>query len=157
MVSRLGRHVSGRRGQPRIQFTPVLEPGKPKTQDGRFRPRHRPAEGFPHLLHGVFLLPILPRGLGTWWEPIWNRTCSRRFSTMHRVSAIAVVLVLAELLAGGLPRPVSALDCGSFAAQEDAQAVFDANPGDRFGLDPDGNGVACDDIPARSGQPATID
>lgn len=76
---------------------------------------------------------------------------------MHRVSAIAVVLVLAELLAGGLPRPVSALDCGSFAAQEDAQAVFDANPGDRFGLDPDGNGVACDDIPARSGQPATID
>jgi endonuclease YncB( thermonuclease family) len=47
------------------------------------------------------------------------------------------------------------LDCSSFAAQEDAQAVFDANPGDRFDLDPDGNGIACETLPSRNGVPAS--
>ncbi|NEP79497.1 MAG: hypothetical protein F6K39_15770 [Okeania sp. SIO3B3] len=38
------------------------------------------------------------------------------------------------------------VECSEFANQEDAQSVFDALPGDRFGLDPNGNGIACEDF-----------
>lgn len=41
-------------------------------------------------------------------------------------------------------------DCPSFTFQEDAQKVFDENGGNNFdGLDADGNGVACQNLPSR--------
>ena len=36
--------------------------------------------------------------------------------------------------------------CDSFATQAEAQVVLDADPGDEHGLDPDGNGIACEDF-----------
>lgn len=38
-------------------------------------------------------------------------------------------------------------DCGHFASQEQAQKVFDAEPGDPHELDEEGNGVACEWLP----------
>lgn len=46
---------------------------------------------------------------------------------------------------------VGVLSCESFTHQEAAQALFIAFPGDPYGLDPDGNGVACDDLPRHTG------
>jgi hypothetical protein len=79
------------------------------------------------------------------------------------------VLVVAGVLWAGLlsAGPASAqavgdlYDCGDFRFQEDAQAVFNAFPGDPFGLDgplgPESSGVpglACEDLPS-SGTPQT--
>jgi endonuclease YncB( thermonuclease family) len=80
---------------------------------------------------------------------------------MHRRTIIGAcltwLLLIPTLAIGGgtLPTARAALDCSSFAAQEDAQAVFDANPGDRFDLDPDGNGIACETLPSRGGGTAS--
>ncbi len=38
-------------------------------------------------------------------------------------------------------------DCGDFSTQADAQAVLDAEPGDRHHLDGDDDGVACESLP----------
>jgi len=38
-------------------------------------------------------------------------------------------------------------DCGDFATQEQAQAVFDADPSDPYGLDNDGDKIACETLP----------
>jgi hypothetical protein len=42
---------------------------------------------------------------------------------------------------------VGLISCASFTHQEAAQAVLTAFPGDPYGLDPDRNGIACDDLP----------
>jgi uncharacterized protein len=60
-----------------------------------------------------------------------------------------VLTTTAEFLSPDMTR--AAFDCTAFRVQEDAQAVFDANPGARLDLDPDGNGIACDEMPRRSG------
>jgi hypothetical protein len=44
-------------------------------------------------------------------------------------------------------------DCSEFAFQEDAQAVYNANPGDPFDLDEDGDAVACETLPRRGVSP----
>ncbi|TQM10179.1 excalibur calcium-binding protein [Pseudonocardia kunmingensis] len=49
-------------------------------------------------------------------------------------------------------------DCRDFTSHADAQAAFDAVPGDPEGLDPDGDGKACedqfvDDLIGGSGEP----
>ena len=71
-------------------------------------------------------------------------------------AALAVALVL--LASGGRWTPVSAMGCESFRAQEDAQAVYEAGlrngKGDRFGLDPDEDGIACEKKATRDGGPA---
>ena len=36
-------------------------------------------------------------------------------------------------------------DCSSFGSQQSAQAELERDPSDPYGLDTDGNGVACDD------------
>src|SRR5918997_5819868 len=36
-------------------------------------------------------------------------------------------------------------DCASFGSQESAQAELERNPDDPSNLDPDGNGIACED------------
>jgi hypothetical protein len=40
-------------------------------------------------------------------------------------------------------------NCSDFTYQEDAQAVYDAVPGDPNGLDADNDGVACESLPKR--------
>ena len=40
------------------------------------------------------------------------------------------------------------LDCADFATQEEAQAVLDADPSDPNGLDGEGDGVPCEDLPS---------
>jgi hypothetical protein len=37
------------------------------------------------------------------------------------------------------------VNCGSFDSQAEAQAVLDADPLDEHGLDPEDNGIACED------------
>lgn len=44
---------------------------------------------------------------------------------------------------------VGDLDCKDFKFQEEAQAVFNANPADPHNLDGDGNGIACESLPKR--------
>ena len=40
--------------------------------------------------------------------------------------------------------------CSAFTFQEDAQAAFDSDPSDPAGLDEDGDGFACENLPKRS-------
>jgi hypothetical protein len=42
---------------------------------------------------------------------------------------------------------VGVLTCESFASEEAAQALLNAYPDDPYGLDTDGNGIACEDLP----------
>ena len=68
------------------------------------------------------------------------------------------MIVIGAVLAVGLAamaQTVSAADhdpdvvsCDDFEYQEEAQVVLDADPGDEHGLDPDGNGIACEDLPS---------
>jgi predicted metalloprotease len=64
---------------------------------------------------------------------------------LHSVmGGIAMAVAFAGVLvpAGGA---TDGITCASFVSQADAQAVLDADPDDRFGLDPDRNGIACDE------------
>src|SRR4051794_9387921 len=40
-------------------------------------------------------------------------------------------------------------DCPDFRYQEDAQAIYDQDPSDPYGLDRDKDGIACEDLPHR--------
>src|SRR5215210_1303051 len=46
------------------------------------------------------------------------------------------------------------LDCADFARLEEAQAVLDADPSDPNGLDGDGDGIPCEDLPSAGGSSA---
>jgi hypothetical protein len=50
--------------------------------------------------------------------------------------------------------PAAAATCADYATQEDAQAAFDADPQGLAALDPDGNGIACEELitPTPEGQ-----
>ena len=71
----------------------------------------------------------------------------RRTGVIGTLFAIAAIVPLAD--------PAHArqdLDCRNFSFQEDAQAVFDANPGDPNRLDEDqgpDDGIACEALPRR--------
>lgn len=49
------------------------------------------------------------------------------------------------------------LDCADFVSRAEAQAVLDADPGDPYGLDADGDGVACEEDDTRTGTRVTPD
>ena len=76
---------------------------------------------------------------------------------------IAMAFLLACGLAFGVlaEAPVGAQEdvgnCGAYATQEEAQAVLDADPSDPEGLDPDGNGVACEGLPSAAAGEVTAD
>ncbi len=71
--------------------------------------------------------------------------------TMHHRAPFAVLVVLSLLLRGTAPFPTLAqgIGCELFVAREDAQAVFEANRADRANMDPDGDGIACEEKPTR--------
>lgn len=50
---------------------------------------------------------------------------------------------------GATPEAAEDTDCIDFATQEQAQAVYDADPSDPFNLDPNGDGVACSALPSQ--------
>ncbi|MFF9809544.1 excalibur calcium-binding protein [Streptomyces coeruleorubidus] len=71
----------------------------------------------------------------------------RRTSTAGMLPAIAAIVPLA-----GPAHAQPDLDCRHFAFQEDAQAVFDADPSDPHRLDEDqgrDDGIACEVLPRR--------
>jgi hypothetical protein len=53
--------------------------------------------------------------------------------------------------------PDGGLRCADFATQADAQAVLDQNPADPYDLDPDGDGVACEELLPNGQEQATSD
>jgi hypothetical protein len=83
-------------------------------------------------------------------------------ASLATMGAAALLFVPAQTTAaqeGGPLDPVLApvtpaqegkdLDCADFQFQEDAQAVYDQDPSDPNGLDGDGDGIACEDLPRR--------
>ncbi len=83
---------------------------------------------------------------------------------IRRIICMAAVIALATVAAPA--QAYHGLNCPDFDFQEDAQAYFDAHPGDPEGLDgpigPTSDGVpnvACEDLPSRGstgGQSATL-
>lgn len=75
---------------------------------------------------------------------------------------VGVALFLGVLLRAQPPAPTAAIaakpalpactqtdcNCADFAYQEDAQAVLQAFPDDRFKLDGDHDGIACESLPS---------
>lgn len=51
---------------------------------------------------------------------------------------------------GATPAAVEDTDCIDFATQEQAQAVYDADPSDPFNLDPNKDGIACSALPSQA-------
>ncbi|TFV62243.1 excalibur calcium-binding domain-containing protein [Geodermatophilus sp. DF01-2] len=66
---------------------------------------------------------------------------------MRRTTATAGVLVTAVLTLGltGTANAATDRDCPDFASQAEAQAAFDAVPGDPERLDADDDGIACEE------------
>lgn len=77
---------------------------------------------------------------------------------LSAVLVMACCLMCVLDLAPAAAQQEADLDCEDFATQEEAQAVFDADPADPNNLDPNGDGIACallpsgaDDVPADEG------
>ncbi len=68
-------------------------------------------------------------------------------------SVIALVLVVLVAL-GAVPAGAQDRDCGDFQTQPQAQRVLDRDPSDPNRLDGDNNGIACEDLPGGSPDPA---
>ena len=72
-----------------------------------------------------------------------------------RSTAAAGVLMTAALSIGITGTANAAdLNCSDFATQAEAQAAFDATPGDPNGLDRDGDKIACETLPGGPGAQA---
>jgi hypothetical protein len=73
---------------------------------------------------------------------------------MRLRSTAAAGLLLTAALSLGFSGTASAADlnCSDFATQQEAQAVYDANPSDPNNLDTDNDGIACESL--ASGGPA---
>jgi hypothetical protein len=63
---------------------------------------------------------------------------------VRRVTALAVALVTLTCWSGAAAQE-SSFTCVDFITQTAAQAHLDQDPRDPYGLDPDGNGIACDE------------
>jgi len=72
---------------------------------------------------------------------------------VHRFAIVLAAAAVMALTSGPASAQQRDLDCADFATQADAQAVFDRDRSDPHGLDPDGDGVACESagpIPSRN-------
>src|SRR5688572_11999093 len=67
---------------------------------------------------------------------------------MRLRSTAAAGLLLTAGLSLGVTGTANAadLDCSNFATQQEAQAVFNADPSDPNGLDSDDDGIACESL-----------
>ncbi len=48
-------------------------------------------------------------------------------------------------------------DCTDFTYQEDAQLSYNGDPSDPYGLDEDGDGIACEELPTRGGGAPSVE
>ena len=75
-------------------------------------------------------------------------------------TGLAVLAFLAMLMSG-FSQPVGAqvdpASCGHFEFQEDAQVALEQNPELAVSLDNDGNGIACETLPSKTGGPVVVD
>jgi micrococcal nuclease len=69
---------------------------------------------------------------------------------MLRLVVLAVVLLTLFSAASS----AQSADCADYDAWEWAQSIYDQQPSVRSGLDPDGNGIACDNLPRGEFAPA---
>ena len=78
---------------------------------------------------------------------------------MRRQSTAAAGVLLTAALSFGFSGTAGAADlnCSDFVTQSDAQAVYDATPGDPNGLDADADGVACETLPSTDGSAAVTE
>lgn len=85
------------------------------------------------------------RALSSVWDAAKGETLRRLLLLTALCMAATLVLAPAALAQTG------DLDCapGGFAYQEEAQAVLEADPTDPNGLDDNGDGVACENLPDR--------
>ena len=60
---------------------------------------------------------------------------------------LAIVVAAFVMLSPSTQRVFAAKTCGDFESQAAAQAYLSDSPGDPDGLDPDHNGIACENIP----------
>ena len=74
----------------------------------------------------------------------------RRLLYLIALSAAAMLVAAPAALA-----QTGGLSCGAFANQEAAQAILDAH-GDLYGHDPDGDGVACEDLGGGTAEDGTL-
>jgi len=74
-----------------------------------------------------------------------------------RSTAAAGVLITAALSVGFTGTANAAdLNCSDFATQAEAQAAFNATPGDPNGLDRDGDQIACETLPGATAGAPTV-
>lgn len=66
---------------------------------------------------------------------------------MRRLLCLAVSVTVVMMLASIASAQTVELDCADFATQEEAQAVYDQDPGDPNTLDGDEDGEACENLP----------
>ncbi len=70
------------------------------------------------------------------------------------LAALAALLLGPVAAAPVAAQPPADLDCVHFATTADAQLVLDDDPSDPYGLDADGDGIACNEVAAAPSLPA---
>ena len=68
---------------------------------------------------------------------------------MKRWIALGAAVALLGALAVGPTAVAQDINCDDFTYQEEAQAILDQDPSDPNGLDQDGDGIACEDLPSQ--------
>lgn len=64
-------------------------------------------------------------------------------------------IVAAIVLGATTAQAQDVYNCDDYTYQEEAQAVYDADPSDPNGLDGDNDGIACEDLPSQGGAAPT--
>lgn len=82
---------------------------------------------------------VEPSSHGRWIGP--RVTCTQAVVWAVAITSFVWLMLLVASAGDG------DVDCGDLTYQEDAQQVFDARPGDPYGLDKDKDSVACENLP----------
>lgn len=70
-------------------------------------------------------------------------------------AVVAATIVLSATWLAPTAQAQDIYNCDDFTYQEQAQAVYDADPSDPNGLDGDNDGIACEDLPSQGGTAPT--
>lgn len=88
---------------------------------------------------------------------IMNAHAQAHIGMRHLVGFVGFGVAILAMLVMGLIQPVGAqetpITCALFETQPEAQATLDQNPLFGENLDPDGNGVACEELPETDPSP----